>query len=108
MIKFHTIPTSQLPQKQTRQATPQLSLDEKFEIYKKAAQRKHNGLKLREFHFICFEHEGFLFVMNGEKKIFAKLDNPNDFRTRREARIIYWQVIIGHEETEGGCYFDEF
>jgi hypothetical protein len=108
MFKFHTIPTSQLPQKTTRQSTPVLSFDEKFEQYKRAAQKKHEGRKLREFHFIAFEHEGFLYVVNGLKKIFAKLENPSDFHTRRKARVVYVEVIKGHEETEGGCYFDDF
>lgn len=108
MLKFQTIPLANLPQKQPRQSTPQLSFDEKFELCRKAAQARHNGKKLREFHFLSFEHEGYRLVVNGDKKVFAKLENPDSFQTRREARVVYVEVIRGHEETEGGCYFDEF
>lgn len=108
MFKFNIIPSSQLPQKQTKQSTSQLSLDEKFSLYKKLAERKHEGKRLREFHFIAFEHEGFLYVMNGGKKVFAKLENPGTRKTSIEARIVYVEVIKGYEDTEGGCYFDEF
>jgi hypothetical protein len=108
MFKLNIIPKSNLPQKQVRQPTPQLSFDEKFELYKRAAQKKHEGRKLREFHFIAFEHDGYLVVVNGYKKIFAKLENPGERATSVKARLIYVEVIKGKEDTEGGCYFDEF
>jgi arginyl-tRNA--protein-N-Asp/Glu arginylyltransferase len=108
MFKLNIIPKSSLPQKQTRQSTPQLTFDEKFELYKRAAQKKHEGRKLREFHFIAFEHEGFLVVVNGCKEIFAELENPGERATSIQARLVYVEVIKGNEDTEGGCYFDEF
>lgn len=108
MFKFNIIPASQLPQKQPANSKVQLTLDEKFELYKREAIKKHSGRSLRKFHFIAFEHEGFLFVMNGEMKIFAKLENPGSLKTSRDARVIYAEVIAGNENTEGGCYFDEF
>lgn len=107
MFKFNVIPKQNLPQKQIRQSAPQLTFDEKFEFYKKAAQARH-GRKLREFHFIAFEYEGFLVVVNGYKKIFAKLEYPGTRATSVQARLVYVEVIKGKEDTEGGCYFDEF
>lgn len=107
MFKFNIIPAANLPQKQPTTPKVQLTLDEKFELYKKLAERKH-GRKLRKFHFIAFEHEGFLVVMNGDKKIFAKLENPGSRQTSVLARIVYVEEITGYENTEGGCYFDEF
>lgn len=107
MLKFNIIPTTNLPQKQTRQSTPQLSLEEKFDLYKRQAIKRH-GIGLREFHFIAFEHEGFLYVMNGHRKVFAKLENPGSRKTSVQARLIYCEAIRNKEETEGGCYFDEF
>ena|ERR1044072_7974284 len=108
MFKLNIIPVTRIPQKQTRTPAPILSFDEKFELYKKLAQRKHEGRKLREFHFIAFEHEGFLYVVNGEKKVFAKLEFPGTRATSVQARLVYVEVIRGREDTEGGCYFDEF
>lgn len=108
MFKLNIIPKANLPQKQVRTSPPQLTFDEKFELYKRAAQKRHEGRKLREFHFIAFEHEGFLVVVNGHKQIFAKLEHPGERATSIKARLVYVEVIKGKEDTEGGCYFDEF
>ncbi len=107
MFKFHIIPASKLPTKQPSSPVSRLTFDEKFLLYKRQAEKKH-GCKLREFHFIAFEHEGFLLVVNGDKKVFAKLENPGERRTSVQARLVYVEVIKGKEDTEGGCYFDEF
>lgn len=107
MFKFNIIPKQNLPQKQTHNSSSQeeKSLDEKFlDARKKIWRTEHRNL--REFHFLAIEHEGFLIIMNGYKKIFAKLENPQSIQARREARLVYVEAIRGREETEGGCYFD--
>lgn len=107
MFKFHTIPVASLPKKVPKTSTIEKSLDEKFEEMRRRiwiAEKR----KLREFHYIAIEHEGFLVVFNGYKKEVAKIEiNGNKHKAVVQARAdVYVEAIRENEETQGGCCFD--
>jgi hypothetical protein len=104
MLQFSTIKPADLPLPKAR-FTSEKTLIEKFNEKKFEILRREKR-KLREFHFITLEHDGFLFVLNGLGKVQGKLENPNDIKTRRKAREIYVEAIRGSENHQGGCYFN--